>query len=264
MSISVDQFSFSTIPVQQLVYSAELGSSSELGTATSFVWKRNGQHYLITNWHVATCRNAQTGDNLHNHGGHPNVFGLLINSSAQQVQKVIRHLNIRDEHGAPLWFVHPTHNRNVDVVAIPMPEPDAEVAYYPINLMNFANLRSDIGMDVFILGYPFDIEFPAYPVWKRGSIASEPDLASRLDLYILVDSASRPGMSGGPVIRRSWGSHIVDEGNVRVDGAIATSVVGVYSGRLHTKDTNDPQLARVWPIRLVDEIIDAAVRDTEY
>ena len=25
------------------------------------------------------------------------------------------------------------------------------------------------------LGYPFEIKLPAYPVWKRGSIASEPD-----------------------------------------------------------------------------------------
>ena len=30
--------------------------------ATAFVWQRGPQHYLITNWHVATGRNARTGE----------------------------------------------------------------------------------------------------------------------------------------------------------------------------------------------------------
>ena len=67
-----------------------------------------------------------------------------------------------------------------------------------------AALRIEIGMEVFILGYPFEIKPPAYPVWKRGSIASEPQLALLTTDYMLVDTASRPGMSGAPVIRRSW------------------------------------------------------------
>jgi hypothetical protein len=74
-------------------------------------------------------------------------------------------------------------------------------------------------LEVFILGYPFPIELPGYPVWKRGRIASEPDLASLAPAlgssgrrkvkfgahprdYLLADTASRPGMSGAPVIRR--------------------------------------------------------------
>ena len=42
-------------------------------------------------------------------------------------------------------------------------------------------------MEVFILGYPFEIKPPAYPVWKRGSIASEPQLARLATDYMLVE-----------------------------------------------------------------------------
>jgi hypothetical protein len=188
---------------------------------------------------------------------------LLFNSRNQKVRKVVRHLDIVDERGCAKWLVHPVHGRNVDVVAIPLPEPDNEVDYRPINLMNVTNLTIAIGMDVFILGYPFGIQFPAYPVWKRGSIASEPEFAPLMGHFMLVDSASRPGMSGSPVIRRSWGNHLLEGGNLQIGVGQQSRLVGIYSGRLHANDPNDPQLARVWPVGLIDEILDASARDTE-
>jgi hypothetical protein len=78
---------------------------------------------------------------------------------------------------------------------------------------------------------------------------------------MLVDSASRPGMSGGPVIRRSWGNHIMQDGGLSVGPGTGTRFVGVYSGRLHSNDANDPQLARVWPAPLIEQIIDVPTRD---
>ena len=53
-----------------------------------------------------------------------------------------------------------------------------------------------IGMEVFILGYPFGAKPPAFPVRKRGSIASEPDLVRLTTGYYLADTASRPGCQG--------------------------------------------------------------------
>jgi hypothetical protein len=63
-------------------------------------------------------------------------------------------------------------------------------------------------MDVFVLGYPFGPGKTGLPVWKRGSIASEPDLVPQVENYLLVDTASRPGMSGSPVILRTYGTHM--------------------------------------------------------
>jgi hypothetical protein len=47
----------------------------------------------------------------------------------------------------------------------------------PPNELSSARLRIQVGMEIFILGYPFKIELPTYPVRKCGGIASEPELA---------------------------------------------------------------------------------------
>ena len=76
-----------------------------------------------------------------------------------------------------------------------------------------------------------------------------------------VDSASRPGVSGVPVIRRSWGNHMFEDGGAAVRPDSATRFIGVYSGRLHSNDPNDPQLARVWSKALLEEVVQVPTRD---
>jgi hypothetical protein len=118
-------------------------------------------------------------------------------------------IKIRDENNNPLWYTHPIRKRGSDVVAVPLPMAgnDPIVNMYPINILKSeADLAVRIGMDVFILGYPFGSPPPGFPVWKRGSIASEPDLTRIGTGYMLVDTASRPGMSGAPVISARAGA----------------------------------------------------------
>ena len=91
-----------------------------------------------------------------------------------------------------------------------------------------------------------------------------PDFVGLGQPYLLVDSASRPGMSGGPVIRRSWGNHLVESVVAPRDDTVATKVIGVYSDWLGTKDKQDTQLGMVWPISLVEEIIAVGNRDSDF
>jgi hypothetical protein len=134
-----------------------------------------------------------------------------------------------------------------------------------------APVRIGVGMDVFILGYPFAIELPGYPVWKRGSIASEPELAAVTSAlgsavkqtdYMLVDTASRPGMSGAPVIRRSWWNHDLQASYFAVTGEPIDRFIGVYSGRAHTDGPHEAQIGLVWNASLIEEIIVGQRRDT--
>jgi hypothetical protein len=117
-----------------------------------------------------------------------------------------------------------------------------------------------VGMDVFILGYPFGAQPPAFPIWKRGSIASEPYLVHSTTGYYLVDTASRPGMSGSPVILRSWSNHILESNmwTTTSDKLPIDRIIGVYSGR---KIPTDAQIGIVWHVDYIDEIIDGAKRD---
>jgi hypothetical protein len=120
-----------------------------------------------------------------------------------------------------------------------------------------------VGSDVFVLGYPFGIGPGALPIWKRGSIASEPEMTAIINQnHIFLDTASRPGMSGSPIIKRSWGTHFYENGDIKTEtDSIATRFVGVYSGRMVSNDPLDAQLGLAWPAALVTEIVAGRKRD---
>jgi hypothetical protein len=208
----IDAFSLVTVPIEVRA------NGKTMGNATGFIWKRGAQHYLITNWHVVSGRNAQTGEQ--EAPVQPEELRVLFNLRIQDFGKQQYDIAIRDEDGRPRWFTHPVRQRGSDVVAIPLPMSgdDPIINMYPINVLRSeADLAVRVGMDVFILGYPFGSPPPGYPVWKRGSIASEPDLTRIGTGYMLVDTASRPGMSGAPVIRRSWATHFLEHDAVSCD-----------------------------------------------
>ena len=182
-----------------------------LSAAAGFVYRRRERLYLITNWHVVTALNAETGTHLHKGGARRNLLRAQFNLTVTDFGKEDIKIRLRDDNVAPLWLVHPVHPRNsydkrIDVVAIPLglSADKRPFGVYPINDLASDKLKIEIGMDVFILGCPFGAKPPGFPVWKRGSIASEPDLVRLSDRYYLVDTASRPGMSGSPVVLRSW------------------------------------------------------------
>lgn len=252
----IDPFSLATIPIQQLA------NAQPMRSATAFVWKEGSQHYLITNWHVITGRNAATGK-LETEA-RPDTLRALFNIRTGDFGKQQYDIKIRDDDGRPRWLVYPGRERGIDVVALPLPmsADDPVMTMFPINSVTSPPLRICIGMDVFILGYPFGAEPPAFPVWKRGSIASEPDLVRLTTGYYLVDTASRPGMSGAPVILRSWTNDFV-EGRIRaISDKPATNFIGVYSGRLGAP-SSDAQIGMVWHGSYVRDIIAGNMRDQD-
>jgi hypothetical protein len=155
----------------------------------------------------------------------------------------------------------------VDVVAIPLKLASTSLAWKrliapAINDLPQAPLRTLIGSPLFILGYPFEPE--RYPIWKLATVASEPALTPAGRLHLLVDSASRPGMSGAPVIQRAFGpAQIEGERGWKMEmlSTPATRFVGIYSGRLHTRSEFDAQLGMVWPSQVVEEVVKRGVVD---
>jgi hypothetical protein len=79
----------------------------------------------------------------------------------------------------PVWLCHPTHGRGVDVVAIPLPTAiTSQYRLFPINSIDFdTTFRTEVADDAFVVGYPFsDTTHLQLPIWKRASVASEPDV----------------------------------------------------------------------------------------
>jgi hypothetical protein len=207
----VDPFSLVTVPVQQLA------NGKPLNSATAFVWWQGQQYYLITNWHVVTGRNHQTG-----------ALETIVRPDALHAQFNLA-TGTFGKRGAPL-VAGLSCSKSQDRCAIPLPMRGDEflLDLYPINLITSKPLRIRVGMEVFILGYPFGASPPAFPVWKRRTIASEPDLVRLTQGYYLVDTASRPGMSGAPVILRSWTNDFIEGGMRALSDNPATNLIGLF------------------------------------
>lgn len=253
----LDRLSLSTVPIIPFF------NDRALAAATGFIWKRRDRFYLITNWHVVSALDHFTKAHLSEGGSRPDKLRCHFLVRVGQYEREVIDVRIRDEDDQPLWLVHPAQElRAIDIVAVPLDGDDLKtgITLLPVNELAPGRIAIMIGMDVFILGYPFGSKPPAFPVWKRGSIASEPDLVRLSGGYYLVDTASRPGMSGSPVILRSWSNHIL-ESNMWTstnDQRPIDRIIGVYSGRLKPEDA---QVGMVWHVEYIDEIIDGGKRD---
>jgi hypothetical protein len=144
--IQLAQFSLTTIPLEQYF------NNTRLGQGTGFVWKLSEQHYLVTNWHVLSMRDFFTDENLRGDAGRPNVLRTLFNIQTGDFAKQRWNIPIRDSDDNPLWLVHPLRRVDVGVLPLPSPPPGINVTFYPLNALANAQLRIEIGMEVFILG----------------------------------------------------------------------------------------------------------------
>jgi hypothetical protein len=243
---------------------------SVLSTATAFAYSRSGETYLITNWHNVTGRSPLTGECLSPLKAVPDILSTLFrpNESVATGRGVREHLALY-ENQMPVWLEHPVHRKSVDVVAVPLPKPLQE-AYklFPINDEVFdPQFAEKIADDVFVLGYPFSELTPSqFPIWKRGSIATEPDINYDGLPKFLIDTATRSGLSGSPVVMRRVGVHSNRAPGTPLDGTEIIgriqNFVGVYSGRIGT-DELKAQLGIVWKTSVIDEIIDGQVRGAD-
>lgn len=253
---AIDPYSVSTVPLEMFF------NDTYLSLGTGFVWRMENDLFLITNWHNLSGKNPFTGMHLSNTLAEPNSIRVWWNLRDQLGNKIAVSHPIHDNEGRPLWWIHPQHGRKIDVVALPV-FPTDQVAPYPIIDMENVDLRVEVGMDLFVLGYPYGIAQGGLPIWKRASFATEPEMAGAgEDLHMLLDTASRPGLSGSPVIRRTWGAAPMTDGSIAMfAGGSATKFVGVYSGRIHAQDPLDAQLGIAWPAALVTEIVSGGRRD---
>ncbi len=255
---TIDEYSFAARPAL-FCY-----GNQGLGVATVFFWSCGESIYLITNWHNVTGVNPITGENIHRHGGRPTNLEVAFLSANKTVDYQLRSFQLYDEKEVPFWKVHKEHGRNVDVIALPIKVPDG-YSSFPINEIQERPLKIRVGHELFILGFPFSTSIfdrGGIPIWKRASLASEPEWVLSSEQYNLVDTASRPGMSGAPVVRRAFSGAELDNGQISLSGG--SRFFGVYAGRLTSSSKEDAQLGRVFERKLVEEIVSDGVREADW
>lgn len=245
-------------------------NSKELSIATAFFYQFDDKTYLITNWHNVAGRELHDLSPKHKQSGAlPTQLALRI-PSWQKVASgqtaigwVGRILDLYDdaEEAAPekaVWLEHPTHGYKVDAVAIPLQglEETASVAANDSSL-GLEQIAVSVGMDAFVLGYPRGLTGGGrFPLWKRATIASEPDIDIGSLPLLYIDTATREGMSGSPVYAQASGFWPV-EGKPFPEGGflgVGFRFMGVYSGRLKG-DEFEAQIGKVWKEEAIIEII---------
>ncbi|MCR9240795.1 MAG: serine protease [Rhodobiaceae bacterium] len=270
---TIDYYSMVSIPLR-------IGGRNQERLATGFFYERQGTTYLVSNWHVMSGRNTYTGrpiskncwvpDTAHLHlhrKDKPGDFAGIVN---------IQLGNDPNRFDAPGWWQHPK-GQEIDLAVIPIDEASIERLQYTFHYVDGPEHEPDMkiraGMDIFILGFPLGTKIQGhYPIWKRGSIASEPEIdADGLPIF-LVDSATREGMSGSPVYARTEGGYLSKSQNAYQLAGRSTTFLGVYSGRYLAPENDEKsaeqkkaddemsaQIGRVWRRDVLDELIDNRV-----
>lgn len=236
------------------------GNEHILASGTCFFLERDSKTFLITNWHNVTGKNPLTGEYMTKPFQSPDFLRVKIYKNQETLEPI--------EFDIPLyidkkrtWLEHPKFAENVDAVAIPVKIPSDKLIFSPETFIESQNENTQVKVkqDVFILGYPFGImSGNIFPIWKKGSIASEPAIDNDDLPKIYVDTASRKGMSGSPVIyyeKRGFG---IIEGTIDNIESITHNhmqLVGIYSGRIGGNDEFSAQLGIVWKMSAIEEII---------
>ena len=242
---------------------------TELAIASGFFWSYKLDFYLITNWHNVTGWDRANNRSLSAFAAQPTHLNvpLLRKSNQTDLDQTFAVRNRHDvalygEDGKPVWLEHPTYGSEVDVVALKIAPLDDEIISKPINMLDdFVDFEPYVGDDVFVLGYPGGIDGGhELAIWKRGSIASQPYVDIGELPKLLIDTATRRGMSGSPVIARRSGltvpRGVSDPATLSGETIIgqADTFLGIYSGRVG----DDPlglQLGIVWKAAVLDEIV---------
>jgi len=218
-------------------------NDEEIGTATGFVLEKNNNHYLVTNRHVVlACAQDQSPTNV---GGWicANKIAILHNRLNHLGEWLWVTEDLFDERNNKRWSEHPTLGAAADLVALPLQRAD-DVKFYPLDL-ELAKTDIVVGPaePVSIVGFPFGLVAQGgLPVWKIGTVASDLDVNFRGKPIFLVDTTSRPGMSGSPVYAVRYGAYRAADGSLRSPASGSMKkFLGVYSEQIQAAE-----LGGVW------------------
>lgn len=249
--------------------------------ASGFLWRADDRLFLVSNLHNLSGWDEQRQTSLSPTGATPNQLMAHIRYEQPTegplgiTANVCSTFDLVDSEGRPNWWVHPRGTRDFDVAVLLLPEIAQTNAMLdgvaqrmslftqPVNEADFVNFEPAAGDDAYVLGYPKGLDGGLkLPIWKRASVATEPFVDVDGLPVVLIDTATRQGMSGAPVIcvRRglTYPRGMTDLGAAVIGESV--TFLGVYSGRVGD-DELGLQLGRVWKASIIDEIIAGRTRD---
>jgi len=208
---------------------------------------------LYTCWHVLTCRNPRRpGLLLDNVPDSPDSIRISYFTSNLAEHRLS--LPIYDSGGQPIWLESNFPQTIVDCVLIDLSNNlndcvalndslENEISFEHKNIGIHLSKPEDelrVSANAYVVGYPTlpDDHDSKFPIWKQGSVASEPRL--RLPTF-LIDATTKSGFSGGPVL--------CDTGKLNniktLSKKLPLDLIGVYSSHF-TDPKYDLSIGVVW------------------
>lgn len=263
-----------------------------LSFGTGVIYQHESDYYIVTAWHNLTGLHSETLEPLSKELAIPDNVVVNLAISIPNLN-VIRHsivLPLVDEEKS-IFYIHPENWPRIDVAAIPF-DPHAdfiseiylstgenkEIRFSPImpvhgvgtseicpiqkylvpdsNVIEKWFQSVEVTEELFIPGYPYNIQdYYSQPVWKRATIASSVQEGWNREPKFLIDSASKSGMSGAPVLYYSPNGSVQIHGSKYQFSQDVAILAGIYVGRLGVQGELDPQVGTVWNKSVIDEII---------
>jgi hypothetical protein len=242
-----------------------------LATGTGWFWRLSDGIALVTAWHNFSGLHHTIRKPISRYGGIPDrVRYRYMARSPQTFQDAEIPLYLDNDRTQPRWFVHPTCGSYLDMAFLGLQLIGGEVACVNDNVP-VMQTSGRPGYDVFAVGYPQGVRtVGVLPVWKRGTISSDPDIPVEGLPKFYVDMAGRGGLSGAPVYRVQQGM-VVNETATGQSAGIGDQVefLGLYSGRAadqlppNERSGESTDLGFVWHAKYVEEMLAGGVLDEQ-
>lgn len=189
--------------------------------------------FLVTNHHVLTGYPPEQmtppkGDNI--------IFYLHKNADNPGDVKQLR-FPLFTKNGSPIWLSSKEFSQ-ADVAVIPIVASlCADTKIFGISEdWTGGNMKIRPTSTITLIGYPYGYYDTKnwLPVWKTGSIASEPDVDFEGKPLFLVDVSAFPGMSGSPAFAIAYGAYETIEGPTTVGHV--QKFLGIYASTQMLKE----------------------------
>ncbi len=233
-------------------------NNEKLSSATSFAYKYKNQRFLITNYHVAFGRNPENNKILNEMCSIPNK--LVIYYYNQKLTLNRYYINFNEDNN-PFKFVK-QNGKIADIAVYKLDESFQGICINEIyevfkNPFFEQNTSLNITDCLYVLGYPRGINVQYTPIWKKSTVASEPECQIEDMDYFYIDTTTREGMSGSPVIFYSYnGSYSLKNGSHMLSSKNVYNFIGIYSGRDRNDEPMIAQLGKVWKAELIEQVIE--------
>ncbi|MCK5131793.1 MAG: trypsin-like peptidase domain-containing protein [Candidatus Sabulitectum sp.] len=210
-------------------------------SGTGFLVEHDSRIYLVTNQHVFTGIEFFNNTPLAPDSSKPVELHLWFHGPLPG-EWIVGVESLYNEDVSPRWITH--RYENADAAVLPLENiPHGAL----IHTLSLSQAETDLtvmpGITLYIIGFPYGrASTGKMPIWKTAHLASEYDLDVEGARAFLVDATTREGMSGAPVVLRSFECSSGEN--------VSTRFMGIYSAQYL-----DAEIGIVWRPEIITEIL---------